>query len=121
MERSPRFERWFALALAGAIGGCDDSPQRSGNVTVVDGPTAPTPDARSGAPTLTEVKPSPSHAFSGGAIEREPIPSTPISTAPLRMVPRTFIDPPLPAELLDDGDLKPLPTRARPLTSDHAR
>ncbi|NYT41799.1 hypothetical protein HZY97_13590 [Sphingomonas sp. R-74633] len=86
-----------------ALAGCDRSDPKAGAV-VVPTPSAATPSPSPSAPhattTTDHIERLPSAA---PASAPAPTPSAPMQ------VRKDFTDPPLPAELKDDGDLKPLP------------
>ncbi|MBQ1500517.1 MAG: hypothetical protein IIZ38_19600 [Sphingomonas sp.] len=87
-----------------ALAGCDRSAPQSGTVIV---PAQGVAAAPSPAPKASAAPPATDH------IERLPgaaPTAAPPQTPPAKMqVRKDFTDPPLPAELNDDGGLKPLP------------
>lgn len=90
--------RILAMALFVCAGGCagpDDEPNDRPQAVVLRGETAAAPAARPVPKVVTDNR----------------IPAPP----PGAIVPqRNFTDPPLPAELQDDGGLAPLPLRPAP-------
>jgi hypothetical protein len=87
-----------------ALAACDRSDPEAGAVVVptpsVAATPSPSPAASAAPPTADHIERLPNAAPT----------SAPPETPPAKMqVRKDFTDPPLPAELKDDGGLKPLP------------
>ena len=99
----------WAMFATLALAGCDNAPPGGTAVANIVAPAAAVPTAAPRpVPTATPT-PGPDQIVRG--ITPPPTPSA--SDFTTEGVTRNFVDPPLPPELMDDGELKPLP-RSRP-------
>jgi hypothetical protein len=88
-----------------ALAACHSAADRNGSVVVANEQAAtPAPDLPTNIGTADHIEPL-----------NAAVAPTPLATPAGKMQPRkAFTDPPLPAELNDDGGLKPLPPRPHP-------